>query len=392
MRVEIKDRETLSSVSPDLASHYLRSKGWTRTRHEPDRFSVWRRAEPAGEVLVPLNRAFDDFAQRIAELLSDLQRIEERSEFEILRDINAAGSDIFRFRNQPFTPLAGTIQLEAGVRFVAAVRDMLLSGATSERDPNRGATAGRWTDEVSEFMRQALLGQTEIGSFVVTAQVPIQAPLGPDLFPDEVPPRMEPFERRAGIRMMSILAHAQSAAVRALEVDTLDGFRGLARGPSLQMMAALVDAQEVTPTAPLEVSAAWAPSRPLLGERPAPVVRFEPELIDPIRRVVIAARDVEPIPGANLVGPVQYLERTPQQPLIGDLAITTTIGGRTRKVYFSLEQPLYNEVIEAFQREWLIGVTGELDKAGKFWVLRNVRELRIFKREDASDETRQEEL
>ncbi len=381
MILAIKDPGTLHRVHPAQVGAYLLAKGWQRRRHEPNRFSLWTKAvgEENHEVLLPLDSRLGDFVERMAELLADLQREEMRSQLEILRDVEAGTCDVFRFRKSVHPVYAGTIPIEDGVRFVSSVRDLLLDSASAEHGLSRLSTAGRRPDAVAQFMNDALLGQTEVSSFVVTAQIPIPARLNDELFPEALTPASEPFERRAGVRLMTSLQETRAAALEVAQTNDVRAFKEvLARGLSPRFFKAIIEAQGAAAGEALSVSSSWASSRPLLGPGRVDEVTFEPEMVLPLRAAVERLQALAPREGETIYGFVELLEQPAQERLIGELAIKSTVDGRARKVRLRLPQPEYGEAIQAFGEKRPVKVTGDLVKDGKFWLLHNPRDLVVF--------------
>ncbi len=350
---------------------------------EPNRYSLWVKASTGPdsslmEILLPLETRLGDFPERMAELLNDLQLDEQRSQLDILHDIEAGSCDIFRFRKEPHSSFLGTIALEDGVRFVGYARDFLLYGASAEHEPTRSSVGGRRSEDVARFMSQALLGQTEISSFVVTAQVPVPARLMDDLFPEAASPSAEPFERRAGVRLMNILRYTKEAALEVSQTPNFRPFEEILReGATVNLYSAIVEAQEIIPGEPLEIGCSWAPIRPIVGPSPPLTVRFEPDVIPALKSAVEILRPRTPREGERIFGYVELLHQPAQEVLIGDLAITTRVDGRILKVHLSLQKPDYDQAIGAFKEKRPIEVTGDLVKEGKRWVLQNPRGLSL---------------
>lgn len=380
MIVAIKDRATLLGIHPARVAAYLQSRGWSRLTFEANRYSLWVQPSAAApvEVLLPLDPNFGDFSERIAELLNDLQREEQRSQIDILRDIDTSACDVFRFLKETHSGFLGAIPIEDGVRFVGYARDMLLYAASAEHEA-RFLVTGRRSEEVGRFMAQALLGQTEVSSFVVTAQVPIPARLHGELFPEALSPSSEPFERRAGIRLMNLLRMTREAALEVAQTNDVGPFRNvLTEGASFNLFSVLVEAQEIVPGEALEVSAAWAPSRPILETRHSDVVVFEPEIIPPIRSAVEMLRPETPKEGLRVFGFVEVLKQEAEEVLIGDLAIKTIIDGKERKVQTSLQRPEYDQAITAFREKRPVSLVGDLVRVGNRWVLEQPHDLVLY--------------
>jgi hypothetical protein len=376
--VTIRDRATLLGVHPARVGAYLNARGWKRMALEANRYSLWVKTSEGQpvEVLLPLDPRLGDFAERMAELLGDLQRDEQRSQLEILRDIEVGSCDIFRFRKEPHSGFLGAISIEDGVRFVGYARDFLLYGAAAEHEPTRLTVGGRRSEDVARFMSQVLLGQTEASSFVVTAQIPIPARLTDDLFPEAVEALSEPFERRAGIRLMNILNYTREAALEAAQTNDFRPFYEILKeGATVNLYSALVEAQEIVPGEPLEISCSWAPIRPLIGHVSASSVRFEPEIVQLLKAAVEILKPRIPREGERVFGYVELLQQEAQEVLIGDLAIKTVMNRREMKVHLSLQRPDYDQAIVAFREKRPIEITGDLVKEGRYWVLRNPRDL-----------------
>src|SRR6185295_3430759 len=385
MIVTIRDRATLLSIHPARVAAYLNARGWERMALEANRYSLWVKhsdGQPK-EILLPLEPKLGDFTERMAELLGDLQREEQRSQIDILRDIESSGCDVFRFRKNPHSGFLGTIPIEDGVKFVGYARDFMLYAASAEYEPSRLTVAGRRSDEVARFMSQALLGQTEISSFVVTAQVPVPVRLTYGLFPEAVDPSAEPFERRVGIRLMNILRDTREAALEAAQTHNFGPFYEIIKsGATVNLYSGLVEAQEIIPGEPLEISSSWAPIRPIVGPTPTSVVTFEPEIIQPLKEAVSLLEPRVPREGEIIFGHVERLHQPAQEVLIGDLAIMAVVNGRGLKVHLSLQRPEYDLAITAFSEKLPLEVTGDLVKEGKHWVLRNPRNIVLHSRDE----------
>ena len=101
MKLSVNDVNVLKSLSPNQVLDYLKSQGWVEFEHL-DGKSVILTLETTDheefEVAVPLKRDFRDFGIRMSELLETLEIVEDRSQFDILQDIETVAFDILRFR------------------------------------------------------------------------------------------------------------------------------------------------------------------------------------------------------------------------------------------------------------------------------------------------------
>lgn len=79
----------LRRVTPPLLAAYLEAKGWRATENWRGRIMVWSKDGVDEDVLVPLRPRSDIYAERIAETLELLARLEERSRQDVYRDLLA---------------------------------------------------------------------------------------------------------------------------------------------------------------------------------------------------------------------------------------------------------------------------------------------------------------
>ena len=79
----------LRRVTPPLLAAYLEAKGWRATENWKGRIMVWSKDGVDEDVLVPLRPHSDIYAERIAETLELLARLEGRSRQDVYRDLLA---------------------------------------------------------------------------------------------------------------------------------------------------------------------------------------------------------------------------------------------------------------------------------------------------------------
>lgn len=83
------DAAALRRVTPPMLAAYLGGRGWQDTENWRGRIMVWRKDGVAEDVLVPLRPRSDLYAERIAETLGLLARLEGRSRQDVYRDLLA---------------------------------------------------------------------------------------------------------------------------------------------------------------------------------------------------------------------------------------------------------------------------------------------------------------
>src|SRR5205085_1730740 len=111
----IHDAEALGSIRPLEFAAYLRAAGWQQVLSEQGRYAIWRLDEAPEDLLLPLDRGFRDYPNRIGEALALLERTEKRSELEILTDLSTASADVLRVRLHEGDVVSGSVPMDDGV-------------------------------------------------------------------------------------------------------------------------------------------------------------------------------------------------------------------------------------------------------------------------------------
>lgn len=88
IRVGVRNGRIFQAVSPESVERYLAAAGWVVVDEWSGRFCLWSGPYgPNEQVLVPFSQSFADYAIRLSELVETLQRLEERSELELLASL-----------------------------------------------------------------------------------------------------------------------------------------------------------------------------------------------------------------------------------------------------------------------------------------------------------------
>ena len=98
MRVIVTDRVALKKVRVASIKQYLKRHGWRQSDNDSKGpvNCYWYNDDPEGiEILVPNSELYRDYPQRIADLLSALEKHEGRSQLFILRELRLGRSSIF---------------------------------------------------------------------------------------------------------------------------------------------------------------------------------------------------------------------------------------------------------------------------------------------------------
>ena len=182
MKVAIEDAATFRSLKPLEISAYLRAKQWYREADISGKADLWIYKKNDGEefdITLPNSRSFADYALRISEVLQTLSIVEERSELDVLRDLQTTGADLVRIR-APTGTSDDTLPLDKAVVFVERSRDMMLAAACAAVE-KRSVYAKRKAQQAMDYLHHVRMGQTERGSYVLTILSPVIPELSPGL-------------------------------------------------------------------------------------------------------------------------------------------------------------------------------------------------------------------
>jgi hypothetical protein len=219
------------------------------------------------------------------------------------------------------------------------------------------------------------MGQTELGSYVITIISPLLTNM--NLFVDS----REPFERSAIKMILGATIAATQGALESERQQTIDPLREkIPLGVSANLCDALIGLTEATGAARIDVAVNWSAGAAL----PIPTVsRVEiPQMAVPALKEASrvfkeeAPRDDYPIVGfltdfhADL-----HLQADSPVPIEGRVVILTPIEGLMRKVYVSLNREDYEKAFEAHKRGAVARMVGDLRRSGRQWVLRNPRNI-----------------
>jgi hypothetical protein len=126
-------------------------------------------------LLIPLNRQADDFEDlmRIAILEAANRSNREQWLTEIYPKLGSEPTDSFRFRKESSAP-TGLISWKQGEELIQSARATLIAGAKSHVEHQR-RFSNKFGQFASRYLDTVLMGQTAVGSYIVTAYAPIHS-------------------------------------------------------------------------------------------------------------------------------------------------------------------------------------------------------------------------
>lgn len=394
MRIDITDREALASVvSSDLLA-FLRVLGWSQAYLDADRMAVFRK-EVSGseaEVLVPLRPQLADYASAIHSVLEALADVEGLSQLQVFNDVQNVNADIVRVQVEHSTFSDGSIPLESGSRLVDRAVDLLVAGACAADHP-RAVYASRRSNQVNDYLREARLGQTERGSYIVTMKTIVPPVLiektGQHVLPDGEADA--PFARRVTRTLAQALDVTRRAITEASASGAFDPFRvAVERGVSANLLESIAGLIADTSASETEVNLTWSRTRPIDTGVPSKA-KFSAEDEPILREASNRLRESAPKPEHRIEGFVKILHRESDK-APGTITVRAVIEGKGRTVRIQLSPDDYKRAVEAHGDWKAIEVSGELVRQGKLFELRDPKEFRLYEADvEEEDESAAEE-
>jgi hypothetical protein len=361
------DKRILSGLDPLEIVAYLRSRGWLQNRSVSGKYSRW--VADGVEVDVPANNDFVDYASRVADILSTLSKVENRSYDAIYSDLSISTADVIRFRLVSSSMADGTISLEDGAKIISKAKDLLLAAACAAVEP-KSIYHSRRPLQATEYIQKLRMGQTERGSFVFTAISIVPPALAPT--------EEEPFERQATLSLSRSLFAISKAAEIASQENRFDPFQEAVKdGVSLNLCESLADLHSgAEPKHNIDIRLSWASHRPAPSTAPTSFT-FQPGHLQVIGEAARVFRRTAPY-DFILRGIVTRLERT-ESNQSGIVTILALINEKYRHVSVALPEAEYLQALEAHAYRRIVSLTGVLQVESKRCELKSPTNFKVEK-------------
>ena len=373
--------EPALAVDPSDLNGYLESAGWRREGTSRGAL-VWA-LEPGRRLIVPERREYEDDDELLVEAVRSLASAEERPELDVVLDISEPLVDAQFYRMQPDTP-SGTIPLQAGLKAVQSVHDLMRAAAiTTEQGPQL-LIEGRRDALVDRFLRRVSLGSARPGSYILTSRVPVESEqrepeeaagqqqldlLSPSLALRTISGGNALAGRRVVSNLYSAVNAAHEAARSVLRTGEQRGafYDGVEKGLSANICRALADLgsfgrRHASSYRPFEVGFGWARARPV--SEPGHPIAFSENMVGVLAVAADELADLARSGRAQIAGQVETLKRAPgEQPrirIIGDLRIEAGAVLKKRSVWVAVGNADYEAAWDAQRNGRTVTVVGQL--------------------------------
>jgi hypothetical protein len=375
MMIDRHAESILRALSPRSVAGWLKVKGFTFYSSYGDYGDIFTKqdVDKTHEILLPNTSDVRDFTRRMSEVVEDLSALYERSPIDILTDLTLAPFDVVKFR-APEADDYGTVRLSSGLQLHEEARNVVLASANAAASAEpRKSWRGRRFEEVTSYLENVRLGQSQRGSFVLNLLSPW------DFTPDRGPSldlQDDAFGRLVIMKLATAMDATRLAMRKAVSSGTQPLVDAYKSGVSANFCSAL--AKLAREGEGIEVSVDWSAARPRTGTPRISLTREDASILSEAAKVLATQ---EPEPDFAVEGQVARISEPPDA-FTGDAIIETPIGGRVRKVrvnFGSSERDMiYNAALE---KKW-VRVTGELRAEGQRLSLLNPRDISVFEVED----------
>jgi hypothetical protein len=375
----------LRSVNPAILSAMLTRAGWRELLGKPGLLQVLESPDAETDISIPLNPDFRDYPTRLNEALTGAELALGDRARPFMLQLLAGPMDELLFEQNAQT-VYGSIEWRLGEQLHETARQACRAAAKSSEQhlPYFGA---KGLGAANRFMDKVRMGQTEIGSYVVTALVPLH---GQDVAePRALFGREDPGEPAGGFfrGVTANLMQATEAAVYAAqEFESTDSVEPFADMVEYGLSADLLDALSKLSGSgqEAEIRAVWSP---LAGEPehvPA-VVEVRPDHLAAFAQAAIRFKEAPPPISVTIRGTVTNLDRRfAGQSGTSTLDVISGISARRVRVRLSASQ--HEAAIEAHRTGNVLQLTGEQSRVGNLYWLYNARDIHLVQRQLNLDE------
>lgn len=351
-------------------SRLLEELGWRKGGTSPGRYDTWENESPAlGELIIPTDPSRGDYlhlVHRVWALLASLHGAESLNRM-VATSGNAFVLDSTRWKKETSFP-SGLIDWSGGESLYGAAKLQLIAAAKSCKDPrpyHRGANAY----VAKRFLDKSFMGQTDAGSFIITAHTPHddviyfsksaedprQNPMGQDksVRGHEI---METFDRSLEVVKSALEEYMITPRIAIFQEAFLEGVSYEMTKALAQFVAGSESAIEMERSS---ASSSKASITEISFDPPDAVVLEKAAnafLRDPDARKVVIRGEV-----TDLSRNLDFDKRI--------IRLEAPAGSAARKVRLRLNESQYEEAQKAHHDEVPLEVAGTLERdGGRYWI------------------------
>jgi len=357
-----RDRQD-PTVSVEQLHSYLQSKQWFEDGKIRSVATIWHTLEDKNaEVVLPIPTV-KDYQQRIRDALADIASFEQRSVAKVISDVKRLLSNVITIRVVHEDTRDGTIPINDGVLLVSKAKE-LLSAAAQAVYSKRKHFSGRTPKTAREYLDTLLLGQTEIGSYVVNVILPQQENSWLDQSrPDLAVADAIDLSQAITSKLVMGLDALATASLDYEEQGKLQVFdAAVAFGASANLCDALLGFSGEKYNRKFEITVTAAPS-PLFNSPPRKF-SFDDRHVQVLQQASGYYKDDYLLQNRILTGHITKLVRQKGE-TSGTITLDSALGEFERKIRIALTGDDYHLAVIAHDKRHLVRVQGDVHVKSK---------------------------
>ncbi|MEO3750143.1 hypothetical protein [Streptomyces sp. B6B3] len=375
-------RAIASTLTDSKLSQILKRSGWQRFGGQENLYSRWRPAgdHPTISLLLPQDPSAEDYHELFLQAVAKAWKLGDDRLRTLLEKAGTAPSlgDEMRFEKEARS-IKGTIQWLAGEDLHAAARKSMAVAAKSRKSklPYYGNSNSHLA---RSFLDSVLMGQTEVGSYVVTAYAPpdevyTEKKLKPG---DTLPATGRHTGRDITRSLVNVLETTREAVDHFAETGSSAGFiESVGRGFCFEITQAVRDLVRDSDGA--EVSVEMTVGADLFSEEHLESHRleFSPAdypILETAGNVLAATSRPQTV---TVVGSVTLLER-PKPGHPGVIRLDVLGGTTARKMRVRLKAEDYDLAVDAHRDNLAMKMRGRQEIEGRYYWLYDPDQIELI--------------
>ncbi|MBD8563919.1 hypothetical protein IFU01_06550 [Oxalobacteraceae sp. CFBP 8763] len=361
-------------ITEEQLHTYLRSKHWHEEGNIRNVATIWHRLDDEDlEILIPQKSA-RDYLPRMRQALLSLATYEKRMVADIVNDVRRVLSNVITVRIVHDDTFNGTIPINDGVLLITKARELLSSAAQSIYAKKKQFTV--LPKEAKEYLESLLLGQTEVGSYIVNVIAPKQEVANLETGTAEI----MPLEKAVTLSLITSLDALKLASEEYRINGDLKVFDvAVQRGVSANMCDALLGFSGEKHHREFEITVAGA-LMPMLVSEPRKYT-FNNRNVELLQKVSEYYKGDYVLPQRRIIGHITKLSRMKDQ-TFGTIVIDSIVGEIERKVRVELEGDDYHMAVLAHDNLKIVKVEGDVHIKSKSAQLMNPINFGVIESED----------
>lgn len=300
-----------------------------------------------------MSTAVREYQKRFAEALTAVSEFENRLVIEIANDIVRLTANVITVRVIGEDTTGGTIPINDGVLLFSKAKDLLYSAALSMYS-KRKQFSGQPPKEAKAYVDSLLLGQTEVGSYVVNVIAPLPPPPPAELIAQKAVPVAEGVTLSL-VHGLEAITKAAAEFGQSQNLRTFDA--AIERGVSSNMCDALLGFSGTEHKREFEIRIAGA-AGPMF-EGVTKVFKFGADDVTAVRKASDYYKGDYTLENRRIWGFVKKLDR-PKGDEIGKITVEADVDGVDRSVKIELGPEEYHQGVLAHDTKAIVECSGDI--------------------------------